>query len=68
MLLAASTPCSAKVMSEESGGAIRWIDSMILWSLTVLKSGFRLRTILLLGVRASDASDPPMIGYLLKLF
>jgi hypothetical protein len=34
----------------------------------VLKSEFRFQTILLLGVRASDASDPPMAGYLLKLF
>jgi hypothetical protein len=55
-------------MSGESGGTIRYIDSMIVWSLTELKFGFRFRTILLLAVRASDASDPPKVGYLLELF
>jgi hypothetical protein len=49
MLHIASTPCWAKVTSGEFGETIRWIDSMIVWSLTVSKSGFRFRTILLLG-------------------
>jgi hypothetical protein len=34
----------------------------------MLKSGFKFQTILLLGVLASDVSDPPMVGYLLELF
>jgi hypothetical protein len=34
----------------------------------VLKSGLRFRTTLLLGVCASDASDPMVVGYLLELF
>jgi hypothetical protein len=55
-------------MSRESGGIIRRIDSIIVWSLTMLKSKFRFRTILLLGVLESDISDPPIVGYLLELF
>jgi hypothetical protein len=34
----------------------------------VLKTEFGFQTILLMGVRASDASDPSMVGYLLELF
>jgi hypothetical protein len=68
MLPAVSTPYWAKATSEESGETIHWIDSMIIWSLTVLKFEFRFRTILLLGVRALDDSDPPMVGCLLELF
>jgi hypothetical protein len=68
MLPATSTPCWAKAMSGESTGTIHWIDSMIVWSLTILKFGFRFQIILLLGVRALDASDPPIVGYLLELF
>jgi hypothetical protein len=33
----------------------------------MLKSLFKFRTNLSLGVRASDASDLPMVGYLLEL-
>jgi hypothetical protein len=46
---------------------MRWIDSRIVWSYTVLKSGFRFWTSLALGVWASDAFDLPMVGYLLEL-
>jgi hypothetical protein len=45
-----------------------WIDSMMVWRRTMLKSGFRFRTSLLLVVRASDAWDSLIIGYLLELF
>jgi hypothetical protein len=41
MLPVASSLYWAKVMSGESSGTIHWIDSMIVWSLIVLKSGFR---------------------------
>jgi hypothetical protein len=34
----------------------------------MLKSRFRFRANVSLGVRASNASDLPMIGYLLELF
>jgi hypothetical protein len=47
---------------------MRWIDSMMVWSHTVLKFGFRFWTNLSLGVRASDAFDLSMVGYLLELF
>jgi hypothetical protein len=40
----------------------------MIWSHTALKSGFRFRTIQSLDVRASDASDLLMVGYLLELF
>jgi hypothetical protein len=46
---------------------MRWIDSMMVWSHTVLNSGFRFWTNLSLGVQASDASDPLIVGYLLEL-
>jgi hypothetical protein len=41
---------------------------MIVWSQMALKSKFRFWIILSLGVRASNASELPMIGYLLELF
>jgi hypothetical protein len=47
---------------------MRWIDSMVVWSQTTLNSGLRFWTTLFLGVRASDASNPLMVGYLLELF
>jgi hypothetical protein len=47
---------------------IHLIDSMIVSSLTKLKSRFRFQMTLLLEVCALDASDPPMVGYLLELF
>jgi hypothetical protein len=34
----------------------------------VLKFEFRFQTILLVGVLASDVSDPPIVGYFLELF
>jgi hypothetical protein len=34
----------------------------------MLKSEFRFWIILSLGIQASDASDLPMVGYLLELF
>jgi hypothetical protein len=40
---------------------------MMVWSRMVLKSEFRFRTILVLGVWALDASEPLMVGYLLEL-
>jgi hypothetical protein len=49
MLPAASTPCWAKALSRESSGTIHCINSKIIRSLTVLKSGFRFQTTLLLG-------------------
>jgi hypothetical protein len=68
MLFVASTPYWAKATRGVFGRTIHRINSMIVWSLTVLRSEFRFRTILLLGVYASDASDPLMVGYLLELF
>jgi hypothetical protein len=41
--------------------------SIIGWTRTTLKSGFRFWTKPPLGVRALDASDLPMVGYLLVL-
>jgi hypothetical protein len=55
-------------MSRESSGIIRYIDSKIVWSHMVLKSGFRFQMMLLLGVLALNALDPLMVGYLLELF
>jgi hypothetical protein len=46
---------------------MHWMDSMIVWSRTTLKSRFRFWIIPLLGVRALDASDLLMVGYLLEL-
>jgi hypothetical protein len=63
----ASTPWWAKATNGEYWGTRRWIDSVIVWSQTTLKYGLRFRTTLLLGVHASDASDPLIIGYHLKL-
>jgi hypothetical protein len=40
---------------------------MMIWSRTALKSELIFRTTLLLGVPASNASDPLIIGYLLEL-
>jgi hypothetical protein len=61
--------CLSLLLSQgEPSSDMHWIDSMMVWSRTTLKSGFRLQVNLLLGVRASDASDLPMIGYLLELF
>jgi hypothetical protein len=68
MLPAVLNPCWAKATSGESGGTIHCIDSKIVWSRTMLKSGFGFRMMLLLGVLTSDASDPSMVGYLLELF
>jgi hypothetical protein len=47
---------------------MRWIDSMVVWSRTALNSGLRFWTNLFLGVRASDALNPLMVGYLVELF
>jgi hypothetical protein len=41
--------------------------SMIAYTQTVLKSGFRFRTTPVLGVWASDASDLSIVGYPLEL-
>jgi hypothetical protein len=40
---------------------------MIVWNQTVLKFRLRFQTTLLFGVRASDTSDPLIVGYLLEL-
>jgi hypothetical protein len=49
-------------------GAMHWIDSMMVWSRTTLKSEFRFWANLSLGIRASDTFDLPIVGYLLELF
>jgi hypothetical protein len=41
--------------------------SIIAWTRTTLKSGYKFQTKPPLGVRASDASDLSMVGYLLEL-
>jgi hypothetical protein len=41
--------------------------SIITWTQTTLKSGFKFRTKPSLGVQVSDASDLPMVGYLLEV-
>jgi hypothetical protein len=41
--------------------------SMIAWTRTTLKSGFRFRTNPALGVWASEISDLPIMGYPLEL-
>jgi hypothetical protein len=46
---------------------MRWMISIIVWTRTILKSGFKFRTKLPLGVQASDASDFPMVEYLLEV-
>jgi hypothetical protein len=63
-----SIPRWAKALSGESCGTIHLIDSMIVWGLMTLNFEFRFRTTLLLGARASDISDPLVVGYLLELF
>jgi hypothetical protein len=40
---------------------------MVAWTQTALKSEFRFRMKPPLGVRASDASDLSMVGYLLEV-
>jgi hypothetical protein len=65
---AASAPCWARAMRGEPLGVMRRIDSKIVWSCTTLKSGFRFWTSPTLGVRALDAYDLPIVGYLLELF
>jgi hypothetical protein len=46
---------------------MHWIDSMMVWSRTALKSEFKFQIILSSGLRASDASDLPMVGYWLEV-
>jgi hypothetical protein len=46
---------------------MHWMVSIIAWIQIALKSGFKFRTKLPLGVRASDASDLLMVGYLLEV-
>jgi hypothetical protein len=41
--------------------------SIIAWTRTALKSGYKFQTKPPLGVRTSDASDLSMVGYLLEL-
>jgi hypothetical protein len=45
---------------------MRWMVSIIAWTRT-LKFEFKFWTKPPLGVRASDASDLPMVGYLLEV-
>jgi hypothetical protein len=59
----ASAPCCAKRARGEPSGAIRWMVSMIACTRTALKSRFKFRISPVLGVRASEASDLPMVGY-----
>jgi hypothetical protein len=65
---AASTPCCARRARGEPSGAIRWMVSMIACTRTALKSGFKFQISPVLGVRACEASDLPMVGYLLELW
>jgi hypothetical protein len=67
MRFTTSVPCCARATRGEHSGVMHWIDSIIVWSHIALKSRFRLRIILVFGIRASDASDLPMMGYLLEL-
>jgi hypothetical protein len=46
---------------------MHWMVFMIAWTRTALKFGFRFRTKPPLGVRASDTSDLPMVGYLVEV-
>jgi ABC-type histidine transport system ATPase subunit len=61
------SPLLGQSDKQESYGTMCWIDSKMVWSHTTLKSGFRFRIILLLGVRALDALDPLMVGHVLEL-
>jgi hypothetical protein len=65
---AASAPYCARRARGEPSGAIRWMVSMIACTRTALKSGFKFRISPVLGVRASEASDLPMVGYPLELW
>jgi hypothetical protein len=65
---AASAPCCARRARGEPSGAICWMVSMIACTHTVLKSGFKFRISPVLGVRASEASDLPMVKYPLELW
>jgi hypothetical protein len=46
---------------------MRGMVSIIAWTRMTLKFGFRFRTKLVLRVQASNASDLPMVGYLLEM-
>jgi hypothetical protein len=50
----------------EPSSAMSWMISIIAWTWTALKSVFKFWTKPSLGVRVSDASDLPMVGYLLE--
>jgi hypothetical protein len=65
---AASAPCYARRARGKPSGAIRWMVSMIAYTRTSLKSGFKFRISPALGVRTSEASDLPMVGYTLELW
>jgi hypothetical protein len=65
---AASAPYCAKRARGEPSDAIRWMVSMIACTCTALKSGFKFRISPVLGVRASEALDLPMVGYPLELW
>jgi hypothetical protein len=65
---AASAPYCARRAREEPSGAIRWMVSMIDCTRTTLKSRFNFQICPVLGVRASEASDLPMVGYPLELW
>jgi hypothetical protein len=67
MSFVALTPYWAKATRGVFSRSIHRINSMIVWSLTVLRSEFRFRTILLLGVYASDALDPLMVRVVLRI-
>jgi hypothetical protein len=64
----ASAPCCARRVTGEPSGAIRWMVFMIACTCTTLKSRFKFRISPVLGVRASEASDLPMVGYPLELW
>jgi hypothetical protein len=62
-----SAPYCARRARGEPSSAIRWMVSMTACTCTTLKSGFKFRISPVLGVRASEASDLPMLGYPLEL-
>jgi hypothetical protein len=55
------------LLGQSNEGRTFWSHAMD-WNHTTLNSGFRFRIKMSLGVRASDASDTLIVGYLLELF
>jgi hypothetical protein len=51
----------------EPSSVMHWMVSIIVYTRTTLKSGFKFRIKPPFGVQASDASDLSMMGYLLEM-